>query len=251
MLLTNARLEVKRAKSRKANQPAVEEEYYDEDAKTSNLKNYIELLYPFKNDKAVVTVLESIKKLDDKEANLAIAILDIKNGNASKEEINQLLTNPVTLFDIQRILTEQKETAWLKNVTDEQIAKSALVSLTSANPKTDSITFVEKRIVKQGKNNVSFYFYKIKNTNTDNNYGYGRSADKLSAIAFVNNADRIIPQAYKNTGTKRLTGNDQLKDLQKAIIDATLNENKRRATFGNKATGYDTDAFDDLEEPEY
>lgn len=251
MLLTNARLEVKRAKSRKANQSADEGEYYDEDAKTSNLKNYIELLYPFKNDKAVATVLESIKKLDDKEANLAIATLDIKNGNASKDEINQLLSNPVTLFDIQRILTEQKETAWLKNVTDEQIAKSALVTLTSANPKTDSITFVEKRIVKQGKNSVSFYFYKIKNTNTDNNYGYGRSADKLSAIAFVNNADRIMPQAYKNAGTKRLTGNDQLKDLQKAIIDATLNENKRRATFGNKATGYDIDDLDSFEEPEY
>ena len=255
MLLTNTRLEIKRARSRKANnETGAGNDYENEDSNTGNLENYMELLYPFKNDKDVAAVFESIKKLDQKDTNLELAKLNISSGTIDKTGLNALLTDPETLFDVMNILIAEKQNALLKNVTDEQIAASALMSLTSFNTKTDSLVFSEKRIVKYNDNSVSFYFYKIKKTG-DTEYSYARkSTERLAAVAFINDGDRINPMAFKNAGQKRLTDPDKLEDYKKAMIDATLNAGKPRASFGNKATGFDIGEYDEDYgdgEPEY
>jgi len=240
MLLTNTRLEIKRAKSRKANAETGEDSYSDSDEGTGKLQNYMELLYPFKSDKDVAKVFASIKALDSEDTNLEMASLDIKNGNANKEEINQLLANPKTLFAVYKLLTVQKETALLKNVTDEQLATSALTSFTHLEAKKDVLTFLEKKEVKHNTHDISFYFFKIKRTADDS---YSRSREKLVAVAFINTNGKINPIAYKNVGSKRITGNDNIDDLKKAMIDATLNAGKQRVTFGKRKAGYDEDDF--------
>jgi len=245
MLLTNTRLEIKRAKSRKAN-AASEDEDFDLAGTgrygNGNLKNYMELLYPFKSDKEVAKVFETIKALEQDDTNLELATLDIKNGNANDEDIRKLLADPKTLFDIYKLLTGLGETSPLKDITDEQLATSVLTSVTNIDPKTDTVTFLEKRTAMLDGNTISFYFFKIKETGGDT-YGYGSNREKLTAIAFVNKGDRINPAAYKNVGSRFLTGNDKLEEYKKAIIDATVNDGKYRATSGKGDEGYDEGYF--------
>ena len=244
MLLTNTRLEIKRAKSRKANAETGEEDYTGSRMYgNENLKNYMELLYPFKSDKEVAKVFETIKALNEDDTNLELATLDIKNGNANDEEISRLLANPKTLFDVYKQLTELKETGVLKNITDEQLATSVLLSVNTIDSKTDTVTFLEKRTAILEDNTISFYFYKIKKTGGEN-YGYGSNRERLTAIAFINNGDRINPAAYKNLGSRLFMGNDKLEEYKKAIIDATINSSKYRATFGKGNDGYDEELLD-------
>lgn len=244
MLLTNTRLEIKRAKSRKANEETGGDNYSGTADDTAKLRNYMELLYPFKKDKEVAKIFEAVKALNIKEANLQLATLDIKNGNAGEEELKTLLANPATLFPVQKILAAQKETTLLKNVTDEQLAASAVTVIANIDAKKDVLTFLDKKVVNHNGNSVSFYFYRIKRTPATPS-AYNRSTEKLAAIAFVNNGERINPAAYKNAGIKRINPQDDLEEFKQGIIDGALNANKSRATFGNGSDNFDGDMFED------
>ena len=244
MLLTNTRLEIKRAKSRKANADTGEDEYSDSRMNgNDNLKNYMELLYPFKSDKEVDKVFAAIKMLGQDDTNLGLARLDIKNGNANDDGIISLLNNPKTLFDVHKLLTDMKETELLKNVTDEQLATSALLSTNNIDAKKETVTFLEKRTAAIEGSTVSFYFYKIKKTGGDT-YDYGVNRERLAAIAFVNKGDRINPAAYKNMGGRRITASDNLENYKKEMIDATVNMGRYRATFGKGNDEYEDSLMD-------
>jgi len=239
MLLTNARLEIKRAKSRKVSAESGQEDYsrgrmYGNEY----LINYMELLYPFKNDSDVAKVFNAIKALDQDDTNLELATLDIKSGNANDEEISKLLADPKTLFQVQKLLTEMNKTDMLKDITDEQLAKSALIEVSNIDVKKVTITFLEKQTALFEGHTISFYFYKVRKIAAET---YGANREKLVAIAFINNGNRINPAAYKKAGNKQLMGNDKLEEYKKAMIDATINAGKYRATFGKDNDNYEED----------
>ncbi|MXN91442.1 hypothetical protein GR160_09390 [Flavobacterium sp. Sd200] len=244
MLITNTRLEIKRTKSRKANEETGSDNYYDGANDTSKLQNYVELLYAFKKDKEVANLFESIKKLNNKETNLQLALLDIKSGNAGQAEINALLNDPETLFSVYKLLAAKKENELLKDITDEQLSASAIRTITNIDAKKDVITFLDKKTVSHNGNKVSFYFYKIKTTPA-NVGGYNHASEKLAAIAFVNNGNRINIAAYKNAGLKRITAQDDLEEIKSTIIDAALNAGNSRATFGNGSDNFDAGMFEE------
>ncbi|WP_185965624.1 TraB/GumN family protein [Flavobacterium zepuense] len=248
MLLTNTRLEIKRAKSRKAGKESGEDEYYYGNSASGNLTGYMELLYPFKSDKEVNAIFTAIKALDIDATNMEIARLDIKNGNTNEQELQALLNNPKTLFEVQKMLIAQKKTAALKNITDEQIAKSALLKLARIDTAKDSVALNEKRVIQHGKNSVSFYFYKVKSIDNEGS-GYRQKRERLCAVAFVNNGSRINPQAYKNAGTRFITDDDEIADYKKTMIDAALNARRNRAGYGKRTTGYD--ATEEYAEEDY
>lgn len=239
MLVTNTRLEIKRAQSRKAGKESGENEYYYNGNNSGNLCSYMKVLYPFREDKNVTPVFNAIRQLDIKETNLELARLDIKNGNIDDDAIAALLQDPEMLFDVQKILMAEKKGGLLKNTTDEQMAKSALLSLANTDTAKNSISEPEKRVVQHRGNTVTFYFFTIKNTEqgNNNNYDYMPKRSKLAAVAFINNGDRINPQAYKNAGNRMIADEDEVEEYKKTIIDATLNAEKIRATFG-KRNGY-------------
>ena len=257
MLLTNARLEIKRAKSRKAEQEMQDENEYrynDNVESAGDLAMYMDLLYPFHKEKDVQKIFSAITSLDIQETNLKLARLEIKNGNADEEKLKSLLANNKTRFNVLKMLVEQKETGLLKDYSDDEIAESALIDINEVDTKTDSIILLEKKVVRYDeKNNITFYFYKLKNIEKKdkNDYGYGRSLDRLVSIAFVNTGDRINPLAYTEAGERRLTGDDELEEYKKTIIDATINEGRERATFGkrtsNRYGGYE-ESYEEFED---
>jgi uncharacterized protein YbaP (TraB family) len=250
MLLTNTRLELKRAKSRKAEQEMKDREYYRYNNNDSDaLTGYMQLLYPFHKDKDVKKVFDAITALDTQDTNLALARLEIMNGDAEEKKLKVLLDDSKTRFEVLKMLTEKKETGLLKDFSDDEIAESALIDVQDINTKEDSIIFLEKKLVQYDeKTSVTFYFYKLKNIEkkdkNNNDYYYGTAAlDRLVGIAFVNNGDRINALAYNKTGVKRLTDDEEIKENIATMIDATINAGHRKATFG-KMQGYDE--YDDM-----
>lgn len=258
MLLTNMRLELKRAKNRKAQEEMEDREYYYDydEGDSEQLIGYMQLLYPFHNDKDVKKIFDAIVALDTDETNLELARLEIMNGDADEQKLKGLLADSKTRFEVLKMLTEKKETGLLKEFTDDEIAESALIDLQDIDVKEDSIIFLEKRIVPfDEKTSVTFYFYKLKNIekkdkDDDYYYGYGRNLDRLVGIAFVNDGQKINALAYRQVGTRRLTDDEEINDNKKSMIDAALNNDHQRASFSkrkNNGGRYD-EYYDEYEE---
>jgi uncharacterized protein YbaP (TraB family) len=253
MLLTNTRLELKRAKSRKAMREMQERNYYGS-YNNGALGTYMQLLYPFRNDKDVKKVFDAIAALDVEETNLELARLEIKNGDANEGRLKGLLADSKTRFEVLKMLAEKKETGLLKEFNDDAIAESALISAGDIDTKKDSVIFLEKRVVSfDAKTSVTFYFYKLKNIEKKDkdDYYYGGTIDRITAIAFVNDGNRINALAYKHAGKKRLTDDEEIEEYITTSIDALLNSNHSRASFGKRKNygGYDEETYyDEYEE---
>lgn len=245
MITTNARLELKRVKSRQDKQEIKDpdEYYYGSTMQTNDLVSYIGLLYPFRNDKDVKQFFDNVKKLNLNETNLEIARLNIINGNISEQEVSKLLKNSQTRFVIYNMLYK-KHPAMVKDITDEEIAESGAMVLYQLKPEDDSLIFLEKKTAQLYKNNISFYFYKLK-TSTEETLDY--AVNRIVAIAFINTPDgRINPRAYKRLNALQLIDENEIQQYMKQMIDATLNENKTRATFGKAGEEYQL-SYDDFE----
>jgi uncharacterized protein YbaP (TraB family) len=244
MILTNAKLELKREKSRIATQAVESEEvYYDED-QAENLKSYMQLLYPFRADKNIKEFFATTKALDSKEINIETARLGIVNKNADKDDIEKLLQDQQTLFPVYNMLATNKDLNLIKNITDEQLAASGVVAMNNIDPEKETVTFIEKREAAFNNKTVSFYFFKVKDITKD---AYRGKEDRLAAIAFINDEGKIDPFAYKTIKLKWITDNHNTESEIKAIIDATLNEDKIRAAFIKK-TDYDMEEYEDYED---
>lgn len=237
MILTNAKLELKRVKSRSNSIESAydEDDFYGTGNQTEELISYIELLYPFKNEKDVKEFYSNVKKLNLDDINLEFARLDIINGHIEKEPIQRLLENSQTRFVTYNMLYK-KHPELIKEVTEEQVAESGIVMLYSLNIEDNSVTLLEKKTVPFNGQSVTFYFYKIKNTDTES---YGPSA-RIAGIAFINSEDnKINPIAYKRLNALRITDDEKTAQTIKSMIDATLNEGHSRASFSKMEDDYD------------
>ncbi|MFL9845357.1 TraB/GumN family protein [Flavobacterium rhizosphaerae] len=235
MLLTNTRLEIKREKSRLASRESNGNNYYS-GSRSGDLSDYMELLYPFRNDKDVKAVFKNIRALDMEDTKLEMATLDIRSGNINETEINALLANPETLFKVLGVLTANRQTSYLKNIADEQIAQSAVLTIAKLNTEKDSLSLISKKTVAFNDKQITFYFYKIEDISDDENddymYGYAPTANRLTAIAFINKGERINPLAYKHIGVNRILDDSEIEENINTMIDKTLNANRQRASFG-------------------
>ncbi|RYJ41284.1 TraB/GumN family protein [Flavobacterium beibuense] len=227
MILTNAKLELKRVKSRKAKQEMKEQ--YNGTPETKELLDYITLLYPFKGDSDVKAFFESIKKTNIKQANLAVSKLNIDNGIVDKNELTELLKDKETLFLTYNRLYK-KEPGLIKNISHQEVAASALFSLKNMKSKEDSLVFIEKRIVPVYSHKAEFYFFKIQNISEDKD-PYDYNPDKITGIAFIQEDNTINPAAYKIMASKVIIDEDELENNMKEMIDSIINGDKTRASF--------------------
>jgi uncharacterized protein YbaP (TraB family) len=228
MVLTNARLELKREKSRSGNRRNIYTNRYSQSQ--GNLQNYLGLLYPFRKDKDVKPVFDAVKALDNNEAKGQLAKLAILNNDAEEQELKALLDDEQTLFNTLALIRSTKYVPLLKNISDESIAKSALMSLSNKNSDDVTITLIERKILEVQDKNVTFFFYRIK-PKEDKEY-YSRP-DALAAVAFVNNTDgRINTEAYKYIRPEAIKDETELQQYMRDMTDAEVNADKDRATFG-------------------
>jgi uncharacterized protein YbaP (TraB family) len=245
MILTNARLELKRTKSRIADSED-EEEYYARPQNPTALIGYLDLLYPFRNDKDVKPVMAAAKKMGQQDVTLELARLNIVNSHSDQEELKALLSDPKTLFPVQNMLITQKQNGLLKTVTDEQTAQSAIIVLNNIDTKTNALSLITKKTATVNKQKVTFYFFRIKHTG-ESDGDYRSKTDRMAGVAFVNNEDRINPLAYNNTAVFPISDEEETDKIIKALIDATITAGRNRVGFGDM----DDYSYPELEESDY
>lgn len=234
MILTNAKLEYKRVASWKEKNNVDEEDEEAEEvvdyedyniAPTQDLANYIGLLYNFPKDNAITELFEKSKQLNIPELNLELLRLGIVNNKLSNEEIHEALQDSKNQFFTINLLLNKNKGELIK-LSDDEIAKSALINFNDFDEK-DSINFIEKRIVEQSKKQTIIYFYEVKENVKEDEV----AEKKIYPIAFVFENNKINPLAYKNYTAEILEDDDDVTKKIDTIIQKALNEKHFRASF--------------------
>jgi hypothetical protein len=254
MLLTNAKLEYKRVLSWKQKQNIKEDNdygYYDDGsyAPTEELISYLNILYPFKKEKAVAELYTKVNKLDVDNVTIGLAKIQLdKNNQVDKKTIEKLLAKPKTKFVALQILHHTKEIDELNKYTEDSIVLAAMTYFDDLKKEKDDVTFLEKRIIKQNKKEIHFFFYKIVDIDEDS---YNKNAEKITGIAFVMEDGKINPQAFKKLRSKTFIEEKEIEPYIRAVIDESINTNHPRATYqklsdtNNMYGGYEDEYYGD------
>lgn len=237
MILTNAKMEYKRVlswkqKSDARKQEKEDEETYDYDysddeyyAPTDDLVNYIGLLHHFTSDNSIDELLEKAKELDIDNLNNELLRLGVVYNKISESEIKEALADEKTLFTMVNLLMYKNKKVSTE-ISDEAIAKSALIYFNSIDEK-DTIQFVEKRQIDQEGVATEYYFFEVEESADEDEV----SKKKMHGIAFVLENNKINPQAYKNLDLVVLSEEDDRPKKINAMIQNALNEEHYRASF--------------------
>jgi uncharacterized protein YbaP (TraB family) len=234
MLLTNAKLEYKRVLSWKQKQNTQEDNgygYYDDGsyAPTEELTSYLNILYPFKREKAVAELYTKVNKLDVDNVTIALAKIQLdKNNQVDKKTIEKLLAKPKTKFVGLQMLHHTKETDELNKYSEDTIALAAITYFDDLKKDKDDVAFFEKRIIRQNRKEIRYFFYKIVDIDEDS---YNKNAEKITGIAFVMEDGKINPQAFKKLRSKTFIEKKEIEPYIRAVIDESINTTHPRATY--------------------
>ena len=237
IILTNTKLEYKRVASwNQKNKTSVEEteeitsSYKEPTESLSDLINYTNLIYNYTDDKAVNEVIKKIKKLDITELNIELARLGIIHNKLTTLEIEEFLDDTKTQFVTINLLLNQNKKE-LVPFTDEEISKSAVINFQNLS-KNDSISLVQKKLIKKNGQEISCYFYKIKRKNTE----LESAKNQLFTIAFITENEKINPLAFKVFNITSINDEEDLDEKYDLIINESLNDNHPRASFEKEKT---------------
>lgn len=241
MLLTNAKLEYKRVLSWKQKQDMQENDgygYYDDGsyAPTEELSSYLNILYPFKKEKAVAELYAKVDKLNVDNLNIGLAKIQLdKNNDVDKKTIDKLLSKPETKFVAFQIMHHTKQIEELHKFSEDSIALSSMRHFDNLKNNKDEVTFLEKRIITQNKKEIHYFFYKIVDIDEDS---YNKNAEKISGIGFVMENGKINPQAFKKLRSKTIIEEKEIEPHIKSVIDESINTNHPRATYQKLSDAY-------------
>ncbi|HEX8562738.1 MAG TPA: TraB/GumN family protein [Flavobacterium sp.] len=242
MLLTNAKLEYKRVASWKSKQDAKldTEDSYESTPPVSDLTDYLNLLIRFKKDRSVADLIRKIKLLKIDEVNIEVARLElISNNTLDKETQLELLENPATSFITYQLLLNAKQMQNIATWDDNMIADAAIVHFEQIKVPSDHFSIIDTRVVPVGEKEVTYYFYRITGSTDENRYNeYAKFTDRLAAVAFVNQKDGLDPRAFKSVPAQDIRDEDQIQQQIHAMIDASLNTSRTRASFGKQENSY-------------
>jgi len=245
MLLTNAKLEVKRLTSWKNKQliKNEDENSYDNYAPTSDLEDYLNILYSFKKEKTIAELFNKARDLEIDEIDLAIAKLQLKNDKHIENSLAlKILANPKIKFRGIQMLYHTKQRELINNFNSEDIAKSAINYFESIDPKKDSLSIYSTKKMRFNSTDIKYYFFK-KTSISNDSYNYNK--EKITGIAFVTNNDNLVTNAFQVLGDQSYLEEDEIDEIIKKKIDESLNEDHIRVTHGKLS-----DALEYVEEYE-
>ena len=233
MILTNAKLEYKRLASWKSKQnfKSEDEEYYDEDeAPIEDFIRYYTILYPFRTEKDVAQLLKKATDLNIEDLDLAFAEVQLKKTNqVDNQTLDEILSNEKIKFIGFLMMHQMKQNSFLTKYDAKTIAMTAEIYAEDINRKTETLTFYETREVKfNGKRIVYFFF---KKTNIQEN-SYNSNQQKISGIAFITENGKINIKEFCKLKAKSYLEEKEIDAIIKNMIDESLNDNHRRASYG-------------------
>ncbi len=235
MILTSAKLELKRSKSRKPEAEIVSD-YIDYDGgdkyEGGDLIEYLDLLYPFRNDKDVKPFFKAVRELDTEQETLELARLDIVNNNIDEKTITPLLADPETLFSVYNMGEMSQKESLVKKTGEQDIATSAVYVLNSLAADKKSLAFIKRMTVPYEGYMASFFFFRVTNKDPKDEEA---GPDNLAAVAFLQNTDGSInTHAYRMIPIREIIDEDEMQRYMKNIIDETINEYNNRTQTGSQ-----------------
>lgn len=243
MILTNAKLEHKRVAGWKSKQKQNrEDEEYDDygydntDEAIADLKSYIKLIYPFRKEKDFAVLFDKIRNLDIDKLHLELVRQELsKSGNIDKGLEEKLLGNPAVRFPFLQIVLDKKPGYQLpENISNEDVAESALFYLQGLKPNA-KIELKETKTIEHNGKKITYFFYKLLPSKNNNSYMYDFQ-EKVTSVAFVRNKNgRLNYKAFYSLRPKNILDDEELEQKYNDIIDESLNNHYNRASFGKES----------------
>lgn len=251
MILTNAKLEYKRLASWKNKQnikDSDEEDYYGEDdAPIEDLINYYTILFPFKAEKEIAELFKKAADLNIDDLDLAFAEIQLeKNNQVDKEIMDKILANPKIEFIGFLMLHHMKDNSFLSKYDNKDIALAAEIYAEDINEKKESLTFYDTKEVRFNGKKIVYYFFK--KTNIEEN-SYNSNQQKMSCMAFITENGKLKIKEFCKINSKAYLEEIEIDALIKSMIDESLNDIHRRASYGKYKNNYDL--YEDLYLEEY
>ena len=233
MILTNAKLEYKRLASwkNKQNIKSSDEDYYDEDeAPIEDFISYYTILQPFKTEKDIAQLFKKGLDLNIEELDLAYAEVQLEKTNQVDDAIlNKILDNKKIQFIGFLMLNHMKENSYLAKYDSKAIALAAEIYAEKINDKTDSIAYYDTKEIRFNGKKINYYFFKKTNIDEDS---YNKNQQYLTGIAFITENGKINIKEYYTLNSKSFLEEKEIDGLIKNMIDESLNDNHKRASFG-------------------
>jgi uncharacterized protein YbaP (TraB family) len=229
-LINDGKIEVKRSLGKNSN--------YGYNA--NGLSTYVKLIYPYRNERNATDFFEKLLNVDDRKALVTYYVLLSKSKETIpkklKEKILEDEENQYLLLeelDDARLLTKLKSI----NISQQQFAKSKLLSNASYEKEKDVINFSLKRdfVTDKGKEAV-IYFFQIERDDD-----YSGKIESLHYISFIkpNNPQQLVVDYY-NISQNYGTPVDKTKALEEQymeIINLAIYKDRKRVTPSARGGG--------------
>ncbi|MFT3793567.1 TraB/GumN family protein [Flavobacterium sp.] len=201
----------------------------DYDYSSTELVEYVNLLSKFPKDKEIDKLFHHLNALDDKVLKAEMLRLGVRNNRISEAEIDAALQAKSTRFLMLQLLLNQNNRSFMDQLTDEQIAEAAVYNFGDLTQK-DSVSLVHKQIVLRNGKPTTYFFHRLKIWNPDTE----DYINQLHTVAFVNDGNRINPEAFTSVSYVSDPPDEQLEQQYKTIINASLHEDHWRASFSKR-----------------
>lgn len=250
MILTNAKLEYKRLASWKSKQNFKnkdEDEYYEKDeAPIEDFISYYTILYPFKAEKDVSELFKKATDLRIEKLDLAFAEVQLEKTNqVDSQTMDNVLENEKIQFKGFLMLHHMKQNSYLTKYDAKTIAMAADIYFEDINEKKDSLSFYDAKDIKFNGKKITYFFFKKINIEENS---YNTNQQKISGIAFITENGKINIKEYCKLNAKTYLEEKEIDAIIKCMIDESLNDNHRRASYGKLKNGNQFSVEDYLEE---
>ena len=168
-IISDAKIQIKRSLAKNKNR------YYSYN-KDFTLDNYVKLLFPFRDDKAVKTFYLRLLESNDEEALTTYFTLLKSEGELIPEALKSktLLNESTQHLLISKLKTEKLLSKNITNIIDlKTFAKSKLFENSNYKDHENNITFLEEKQFKTDTNkSIRLFVFKRKNKNQNDNDEY-------------------------------------------------------------------------------
>lgn len=232
-LINDGKIEVKRSLGNQSNN-------YGYNAYSNDLSTYVKLIFPYRKETSAQDFFEKLLNVDDKSALVDYYILLTKHKESIPKKLKEkILDDEENQYLLLEKLDKAKLLSKLKsiNISQQQFAKSKLLSNAQYEKEKDSVTFVLKRdfVTDKGKDAV-MYFFKI-----DKDNEYSGKSEILHYISFIKPKDpkRLVVEFYKksnNYGTE-IDKTKELEEQYNEIINLAIYKDRKRVTPSARGGG--------------
>lgn len=228
-LINDGKIEVKRSLGNTSN--------YDYNSYSNDLATYVNLIFPYREERSAQDFFEKLLNVDDKSALVDYYVLLAKHKESIPEKLKEKILEDE---ENQYLLLEELDNAKLFNemksihIDQQQFAKSKLLSNASFEKEKDAITFLLNRsfVTDNGKDGV-IYFFKI-----EKNDEYSGKIESLHFISFYKPKDsNQLVLDYYNMSENYGTEVDKTKELEEQyteIINLAIYKDRKRVTPNGK-----------------